>query len=171
MNCPLHVKEGAEILLDYCSQRMDPDRAAEFRLHVADCVDCRQVVEAQTAVWNALDSFEAVSVSVDFDRKLWARIDSEDAQSPWRHAWTRFVSGPAIGWSNYLFNWKPILATATAGAALAAVMLVSTPPATKPVDPSMDQKQLVERVERALDDVDMLNQVGVIDSAHPAGTI
>ena len=58
MNCPLHVNEGAEILLDYCTQRMDPDRAVDFRLHVAECGDCKQVVEAQEAVWSALDSFE-----------------------------------------------------------------------------------------------------------------
>ena len=119
MNCPLHVGEGAEILLDYCSQRMDPERAAEFRMHVADCGDCRQVVEAQNAVWNALDEYGAMPVSMDFDRKLWARIDAGEAQSWWRQGWTRFVDGPAIGWSNFLFNWKPMLAAATACAALA----------------------------------------------------
>ena len=170
MNCPLHVKEGAEILLDYCSQRMDPDRAAEFRLHVADCGDCRQVVEAQEAVWSALDSYEAVPVSRNFDRKLWARIDSEEAQPWWDRALNRVIGGPAIGWSNYLLSWKPMLVGATACAALAAVMVVSMP-SHHPVDPAADQKQLMERVESALDDVDMLNQVGVIETAHPAGTI
>jgi hypothetical protein len=171
MNCPLHVKEGAEILLDYCSRRMDPDRMSEIRIHVADCVECRQVVEAQEAVWNALDSYEALPVSRDFDRRLWAKIDAEDSQSWWQHAWTRVTSGPAIGWSNYLFNWKPMLVAATACAAMAGVMVVSMPPAVRPIDPGTDQKQLMERVERALDDVDMLNQVGVIETAHPAGTI
>jgi len=175
MTCPLHVKEGAEILLDYCSQRMDPDRAAEFRLHVADCVDCRQVVEAQEAVWNALDSYEAAPVSMDFDRKLWAKIDAEDAQGWWQRTLTRISGGPAIGWSSYLFNWKPMLVAATACAAMAAVMIVSTP-SHAPVDPAVatDQKQLMERVESALDEVDMLNQAGVIETSaaqHPAGTI
>ena len=166
MNCPLHVKEGAEILLDYCSQRMDPDRAAEFRLHVADCVDCKQAVEAQEAVWNALDAYEAVPVSMDFDRKLWARIDAEDSQSWWQRAWTRVSGGPAIGWSNYLFNWKPMLAAATACAAIATVMIVATPNHTI----GEPDRQMMDRVERALDDIDMLNQVGVIETAHQ-GTI
>jgi hypothetical protein len=168
MNCPLHVKEGAEILLDYCSQRMDPDRAADFRLHVADCTDCKQVVEAQESVWNVLDAYEAVPVSRDFDRKLWARVDAEDAQSWWQGTLTRIVSGPAIGWSNYLFNWKPMVVAATACAALVAVMLVSTPHATEPIDPQ--NQKLMERVESALDDIDMLNQVGVIETGHQ-GTI
>ena len=168
MNCPLHVKEGAEILLDYCSQRMDPDRAAEFRLHVADCGDCKQVVAAQEAVWNALDAYEAMPVSMDFDRKLWARIDSEDAQSWWQMALTRVTGGPAIGWSNYLFNWKPMLVAATACAALAAVMIVATP-SHQAVD-LPDNQKLMEKVESALDDIDMLNQVGVIETARQ-GTI
>ena len=169
MNCPLHVKEGAEILLDYCSQRMDPDRAADFRLHVADCVDCKEVVEAQESVWNMLDAYEPMPVSMDFDRKLWARIDAEDSQSWWQHALTRFISGPAIGWSNYLFNWKPMLVGATACAAIAGVMLVSLPSARVP-DPADPNQKLVRQVESALDDIDMLNQVGVLETAH-SGTI
>jgi len=167
MNCPLHVKDGAEILLDYCSQRMDPDRAAAFRLHVADCVDCKQVVEAQESVWDALDAYEAMPVSRDFDRKLWARIDAEDSQSWFQRTWTRVVGGPAIGWSTYLFNWKPMLVAATACAALAGVMLISVP-AQHGMDPTADpqNQKLMERVESALDDIDMLNQVGVIETAH-----
>lgn len=168
MNCPLQVKEGAEILLDYCSQRMDPDRAADFRLHVADCVDCKQVVEAQEAVWNALDAYEAMPVSMDFDRQLWARIATEDSQAWWQRSWTRMLGGPAIGWSNYLFNWKPMLAAATACAAMAAVMMMATPHSTEPVD--ISNQKLMEKVESALDDIDMLNQVGVIETGHQ-GTI
>jgi hypothetical protein len=169
MNCPLHVKEGAEILLDYCSQRMDPDRAAEFRLHVADCVDCKQVVEAQESVWSALDAYEAMPVSRDFDRKLWARIDAEESQSWWQRALTRVTGGPAIGWTNYLFNWKPMLAAATACAAIAGVMLVSIPANHVP-DPSDPNQKLMKQVESALDDIDMLNQVGVIETPR-SGTI
>jgi hypothetical protein len=128
MNCPLHVKEGAEILLDYCSQRMDPDRAAEFRLHVADCGDCQQVVEAQESVWNALDAYEAVPVSMDFDRKLWARIEAEDSQSWWQRSWARIADGPAIGWTSFLFSWKPMLGAATACATLNQIGVIDTTP-------------------------------------------
>ena len=164
MNCPLHVKEGAEILLDYCSQRMDPDRAADFRQHVADCVDCKQVVEAQEAVWAALDSYEAMPVSMDFDRKMWAKIEAEDARPWWRQTWVRTLGGPAIGWANYLFNWKPMLVAAGTCAALAAVMIVATPRAPEPVDTS--NQRLMQNVESALDDLDMLNQVGVIETGR-----
>ncbi len=171
MNCPLHVKEGAEILLDYCSQRMDPDRAADFRLHVADCGDCKQVVEAQEAVWSALDSFEAMPVSMDFDRKLWAKIDAEDARPWWEQAWARVADGAAMGWPMYLFNWKPMLVAATACATLAAVMIVNTPSGTVSDQPvTLDNQKLMQNVESALDDIDMLNQVGVIETGRQ-GTI
>ena len=172
MNCPLHVNDGAEILLDYCTQRMDPDRAADFRLHVAACVDCKQVVEAQEAVWSALDSFESLPVSLDFDRKLWAKIDAEEALPWWQRVWTRVTGGPALGWPSYLFNWKPMLVATTACAAIAGVMLITTPPVPSTdltVDSQQSQK-LMEKVESALDDVDLLNQVGVIETGHQ-GTI
>lgn len=163
MNCPLQTKEGAEILLDYCSQRMDPDYVAEFQSHVAVCSDCRQVVEAQEAVWKALDSYEALPVSNDFDRKLWARIEAEEQQSWLKRSWVRFVEGPAIGWSNFLFAWKPMAVAATACAAVAAVMIVATP---RPVDPQPADAnhQIIQHVESALDEIDVLNQIGVIDA-------
>ena len=171
MNCPLQVNEGAEILLDYCSQRMDPDRAADFRLHVADCGDCKQVVEAQAAVWSALDSYQTIPVSMDFDRKLWAMIDADDARSWWQRTWARISDGPAIGWPTYLFNWKPMLGAATACAALAAVMIVNAPSGVVSDQPlAMDSQKLMQNVESALDDIDMLNQVGVIETGYQ-GTI
>jgi anti-sigma factor RsiW len=171
MNCPLHTNEGAEILLDYCSRHLDPDRASELQHHVTACTDCRQVVEAQESLWNALDAFEAMPVSLDFDRKLWARIDSEESQSLWNRAWTRVVDGPAIGWSNFLFGWKPVLVAATACAAIAAIMIVSVPNHVQVIDhPTAGDQKMMEHVEKALDDVDMLNQIGLVET-HGQGAI
>lgn len=166
MNCPLHANEGAEILLDYCSRQLEPEMASVLESHVADCSDCRQVVEAQQQVWNALDAFEAMPVSTDFDRKLWARIDAEEAQPSWRQLWSRISAGPALGWSNFLFGWKPALVAATACAAIAAIMITTTP-VTRPISdhPIMNgDSKVVESVESALDDVDMLDQIGLVQT-------
>ena len=168
MNCPLQTHEGVEILLDYCSRDLDPERVPEFQRHVADCSDCRQVVEAQEHVWNALDAFEALPVSSDFDRKLWARIEAEDAQPVWRQLWSRITGGPAAGWSSVLLGWKPMVVAATACAAIAAIMIATVPGIHNPSDRSggagnsgADQK-IMEIVDRALDDVDMLGQIGLV---------
>jgi anti-sigma-K factor RskA len=166
MNCPLHNEDGAGILLDYCSRHLDPGRASELQGHIADCADCRQVVEAQEYVWNALDAFEAQPVSTDFDRKLWARIDAEDSQSVWQRAWTRITGGPAIGWSNVLFGWKPVMAAATACVAIAAIMIATVPgihnSADHPAGNNATDQKVLENVESALDEVDMLGQIGLV---------
>ena len=82
------------------------------------------------------------------------------------------LDGPAIGWSNFVFNWKPMLAAATACAGVAGIMLVTTP--AVPVEPvvvdAQQSQKLMEKVESALDDIDLLNQVGVIETGHQ-GTI
>ena len=72
MNCPLLKDEGAEYILDYCSGRIEAARAASLERHLSDCGECREVVAAQRAVWTALDEFEAMEVSPDFDRRLYA---------------------------------------------------------------------------------------------------
>jgi hypothetical protein len=165
MNCPLHTNEGAEILLDYCSRHLDPDRASDLQSHVADCTDCRQVVEAQESLWSALDAFEAMPVSLDFDRNLWARIDAEESHPTWARVWTRIVDGPAIGWSNFLFGWKPVVAGAAACAAIAAIMITTVPQQVQtPERPALSEQKIMDRVESALDDVDMLNQIGLVET-------
>ena len=66
-----------------------------------------------------MDAYEAMPVSMDFDRKLWAKIDAEDAQPWWQRTWTHVLEGPAIGWASFLFNfwqhWHPSAASQAPG--------------------------------------------------------
>ncbi|BDC49245.1 hypothetical protein F183_A15610 [Bryobacterales bacterium F-183] len=182
MKCPIQTKDGgAELILDYCSDRLhreQPELALEFERHltVDGCQDCARVVEAQRSVWSALDGFEAPAVSSDFDAKLWKRIEESEAR-PW---WRRLFDGPATGWAGAI-SWKPAFVTASACAAVFLVMLAVRPgdsgstssdqPVTKAAATSSSAAAATvdfDQVEKALEDIEMLNQMGVVDTKDPA---
>src|SRR5438309_1387585 len=73
MSCPLESRE--DTLLAYSSGELDLDRAAVISTHIETCIECRDFVAAQKSVWEALDLFEAPAVSLDFDRRLYRRIE------------------------------------------------------------------------------------------------
>ena len=77
MNCPMENPENAEILLAYCAQKLDAKSTAILEEHIQICPACREFAAGQKAVWNALDAWEAMPVSADFDRRLYARIEKE----------------------------------------------------------------------------------------------
>lgn len=169
MNCPLQKTEGADLILDYCSNRLEPDQVIAFERHFQNCEECARVVEAQMAVWKALDSYEAMPVSDDFDEKLWKRIEESESR-PW---WRRIVDGPTLGWSS-VFAWKPAMVTVSACAAVFAVMVVTTPssstdsggkPSPVVVEKAMSERPAVDldQIEGTIEDMDMLKQMGVVD--------
>lgn len=171
MNCPLQTNEGAEYILDYCAGRLEAARLAGFERHVADCAECRQVVDAQRTVWNALDEFEPMEISQSFDRRLYARIEA-DSQRSW---WQRLADGPALGWSS-LMHWKPAATLAACGAMLVVGLYLrpGSEQISGPVggqDPVYKADTTVERpavdvdqIESTIEDLDMLKQLGVVDS-------
>lgn len=173
MNCPLQNNEGAELILDYCAQKLAPDAVISLERHIAQCDDCARVVEAQRSVWEALDSYETLpAISEDFDEKLWARIEQAEGRSWWR----KLLDGPALGWGS-IFSWKPAMVTASACAAVLAVMVVVQQPSGTIVDKSpVVEKAMIERgvdldqVEGSIEDLDMLKQLGVVDD-QPAGGV
>ncbi len=145
--CPLTAGEqNAEVLLDYVSRRLEPEMAAIFERHVALCPACQAFVETQSAVWSALDAFEAMPVSEDFDRKLWAKIELEE-RAPW---WRRVFQFDAI--------WKP--AIPVAAMALIAVGLWMKPGEMPVADANLD----VEQIDRALEDMEMLRELGLTEA-------
>jgi anti-sigma factor RsiW len=133
MNCPIGGKDGAEILLDYCAQTLEPARAAELEKHLEDCAECRRMVEAQREVWTALDQWTPPAVSADFDARLYARIAGDETRSFW--AW---------------WNWKPAVTLAALCAVLVVAFLVNL---HRPV---RADKIDIEQVEQTLDDLDIL---------------
>ena len=52
-----------------------PRRARRWNEHIEACPACREFAGGQQAVWQALDAWEPAAVSMDFDRRLYARIE------------------------------------------------------------------------------------------------
>jgi len=142
MNCP--VNKEPQVLVDYCAGRLDARAGAEVKTHVEACAACSQFVVGQSAAWNALDAFEAPPVSAGFDRKLWERIEEAERR---RGFWA--------GWWAAAFR-KPVIAFALAAVFIIAALSLSS---TRPVPPPAQAALDADRMERALDDLDMLQQL------------
>jgi len=136
-NCP--IESGAEeILLDYAARRLDPIRSRTLESHVAGCPRCAEYGRRQQAVWDVLDTWEAEPVSLDFQRRIWERIEKEDR---------RWLAG---------VNWRPAVPLALT----AMFFILWNRPATTPAGPSVTAEGVAaEQVERAMEDLDMLAQL------------
>jgi hypothetical protein len=150
MNCPLETRENAQLLLDYCTRKLEPECVAILERHIAICGACREFARSQRAVWQALDAWEAAPVSPDFDSRLYRRIE---AQVSW--------------WDLLLRPFRPVtLRRSLPAAAMAGLLLVAgvllEHPAVSPAPPPMDMAQVdpvqPEQVEHALDAMEMLNE-------------
>jgi anti-sigma factor RsiW len=149
MDCPLRREETTELLLDYAARRLDAARAATIERHMENCPECRRFQREQTVVWDALDRWEPMPVSMDFNRRLWQRIDRA-AQAPWYRS---------LADSLRLVNWKPVLPVAAAVLAIAGGFLLDHPgnraaaPAASVPGVSVTQ---ADQLEQTLDDIQML---------------
>ena len=159
--CPLiSGEENADILLDYCNRRLDPALARLFEQHMLRCGACRAFAESQTAVWNALDAFEAMPVSADFDQRLFERIENE-AQGRWQsRAWNWIrPSGPI---------WRPVIPVAALMVLVAALWMrpfFTNSEVKEPTKMATADKLDPEQVDAAVEDMEMLRQVGVVEAA------
>jgi len=162
MNCPMESGGNAEYLLDYASGELNPGMRAQIEQHLSACPACRKFAANQRTVWQALDSWEPAEVSIDFDRKLYQRIEQ---QVTW---WTR-LTRPL----NPLFrNAVPI--AAAAGLVMVAGFLMNRPATAPPVTPSEESAVVEtlqpEQVETALEDMETLREFSHLvrpDSAEP----
>ena len=156
MICPSNQKgtNGAEILVDYCAQRLDPSRAVELEKHLEQCADCRRVVRAQSEVWDSMDLWTPASVSPDFDARLYARIARERTDPAWMQ-WYRRIFHPPIPF----MMWKPALSLAAACAVLAAAFVIHVPAPGSSHPVIAPEKIDIEQVERTLDDMDIVTPV------------
>jgi anti-sigma factor RsiW len=139
-------REGAELVLAYCSRRLDPDECRWYERHLEACDSCRELVEAQKQVWQALDFWETLPVPEDFDRRLERRIEAEE-----RRPLLARLAGSA-GWL------RPAIPVASAAVIALAVFLVRTPSAPDyGREPNLEAAE-VEQTERALEDLEMIRQ-------------
>jgi len=165
MRCPIEVGNEAETMVAFATGRLNPAEREAFELHMAGCAECRRLAEAQKSVWSTLDLWKVPAVAEDFDSRLRARIVAEERRPWWQRQWDS-VTHPGA-W----FSWKPALPVAAACAALFVVFLLHAPvhnaaqrnnagAAPAAVVRIEDAQNVdVDQVERALDDMDMLNQL------------
>jgi anti-sigma factor RsiW len=146
MKCPLSREDTADVLLDYSARRLDKARAARLERHMESCEACAAFGVQQGALWSALDEWEPEPVSMDFNRRMWQKIDLLAAE-PW---YRRLADSLRFG------AWKPAIPLA------AAVLLVATAfvmdhsgTVAQTHDVSITE---VDQVEKTLDDVQLLKQ-------------
>jgi anti-sigma factor RsiW len=153
MNCPLE-NNNSEILLDYCSRRLSLEATLLVEAHVEHCPECKGMTASQKAVWDALDQWEAEPVSADFDRRLYARIEQRGDG-----LWAR-LAGFAAG-----IHFRPAFTLGAACATVVFALLLQGPQMPRPdqSDPSIRLEAAdLEQAERALEDMDMLKNLGVV---------
>ncbi len=142
MQCPIQTAGDADILLDYCNRKLSIEATAALERHIENCDACASFASAQRLVWSALDTWEAIPPSEDFDRKLYQRIEQHE-QSGW---WKRF-------------RWKPAMPFAAAGVTAVAAMFLYAPVTLH--ETSRVETIEPEQVERTLEDLEMLKQLSL----------
>jgi hypothetical protein len=147
-------------LLEYAAGGLDAAGREAVERHIGECGPCRDLVADQRGVWAALDGWEAPPVSVDFDRRLYARIAREES-------W----------WDRILRLFSPVLmrrglpVAAAAGLALVAILVMSHPAPVPPAPLAKVQQAeplRPDQVETALQDMEMLREFNGLVRPDPA---
>jgi hypothetical protein len=142
------------LLLDYTAGRLDsPARSADkarLERHMEECPACAAFRIEQTAVWEALDLWEPSPISLDFNRRLWQRIENNAAR-PWYSN---------LAESLRFANWKPMVPLTAAILVIAVGFVLDHRSAGQPV-PGMTVRE-ADQVEQALDDIDLLHQLDAV---------
>ena len=171
MDCIKNNKRGVEILTDYCAGILDPAVALEIDTHIAQCGECRGMVEAQRSVWEMLDAWTPLEVSPNFDARLYARIAQEQTVPAWRQ-WLGRLFRPVTPYG----IWKPAVSLAAAGLVVALVTGLRVPDLALVANKDVAHKDTayksavvyqgarqvnssdidLDQVQQALDDMDLL---------------
>jgi anti-sigma factor RsiW len=156
MGCPIEDDGGDELIVAYGARTLAPQQQVELERHLESCATCREMVEAQLTVWSALDAWKPAGVSRNFDERLFRRIEIEEQKAWWRRVLP-------VTWS-----WRPAVPVGVACAALVAAFLLKDPALLPETQPQSQPKLEIEQVEHALDDMDMLKELGLEGSADKA---
>jgi len=145
-----------ELLLGYCARRLDLETASALEGHIAACPACQVWTKSQSQVWTALEAWEPAPVSADFDRQIYARLQSEREG----RGWWRTLLRPWLR----LSGLRPALSLGLAGLLVVVAFWMQKPKATPSPTPNQTQTETLDpdRLEKALDDVDMLRQLSLV---------
>lgn len=156
MNCPMENR-NPQMLVAYAAGELERETAQALERHLPACPACRSFAADQAAVWKILDTWEAPQIAPDFDRRLYRRI-REDVRFSW--------------WERILRPFRPmplrqaLPLTVSACLLLTAGLILQHPAKMGPVPPRHETVR-VDQVEGALDDLELLRQVGM--SNQPEG--
>jgi hypothetical protein len=148
MKCPFETPEGKGLLLSYSSGKLDEPSKVQLQQHVEWCGACKEFVLGQSALWSALDAWEAPEVSADFDRRLYQKIEQQ------------------VSWLDLLVRpFRPAFRhalpfAAAAGVVLMAGFLLDRPSAVPVQETHSAQVETLQpdQVEHALAEIEMLDQ-------------
>jgi anti-sigma factor RsiW len=145
MSCPLQTGE-TDLLLDYSAGRLDATRTAALARHMEVCPACVRFATEQAAVWKALDEWQPAPVSMEFNRRLWQRIEAA-AAVPW--------------YRNFGEIWKPAIPLTAAILVIAAGFVLDHPGARQTRVPDVTVQE-ANQVEQTLDDIQLLDQLDTV---------
>ncbi len=166
MRCTQGLDENWELVVGYAARTLDPGARASFERHLKSCEACSNTVAVQEAVWDALDEWPAEAVSRDFNDRLQSRI-AQRGRSWWR--WTALEPR----------SWLPAMPVAAACALFGVafwlnhpqrVEVVVTPSEVSRQSVPRDLSPQIDQLEHALDDMDMLGQLGAGSAPKKAGS-
>jgi hypothetical protein len=121
MQCPMQNDEASGFLLDYCAQKLDAGGTAVVEAHLRICASCRELVEAQKAVWETLDAWDGMDALPDFNRRLYARVEAEER----RGIAAKWAGVLVARWQTMAF--RPAVPVALACATLVAALWIQAP--------------------------------------------
>ncbi len=156
MGCSLNKSVAEELIVSYAARTLDAQAEADFERHLESCAVCRDLAAQQRAVWSVLEEWHPLPVSPDFDRKLAQRIAHTGQSGRWQQMLRTW-------------GWRPLIPVAAACTALLfALLLKDDDHANKAAPVNQPRVRIEQQVEHALDDMDMLKQIGVdVSGAKP----
>ena len=159
MTCPSR-RGDTTLLLDYAFGRLARGQAALVAQHASECDDCAAALVEYSSVSDALDLWEAPTVSTQFNRRLWDRIERTAAAPSYTRAaeWFRPRS------------LKPAIPVAAAALVFAAVFFFdhSARMAKEPTTGGVSAVE-ADQAERTLDDLQLISQFdAAVDAPRPA---
>jgi len=156
MGCSLAKSVAQELIVGYAARTLSADVEADFERHLEACAYCREAAAQQRSVWMALEEWRPLPVSAGFDGKLLQRIAGSEKTGP-------------LGRLFANLSWRPVIPiAATCAVLLFAFWLKDDDSTGAPQPPNPPNAQIEQQVEHALDDMDMLKQIGVdVSGAKP----
>lgn len=149
------TKQSLDQIVRRAAGRLDAGEQARLEAALAADPELARAAREQSAVWSALDAWAGEPVSPDFDARLYARIESLEAE-----AW----------WSRLLrpVRWSAALPLSLAGLAVASGLLLHVrhaPRAAAPVDAVSARD--ADQIETTLDDLQTLHQLSADGAGAP----